>query len=211
MIRSWLAKRGPGRADAAIVRWVVVDCETTGLDLDRARLLAIGAVAVRAARIEIGDSFSVRVKQDEPSEDASIVIHGIGPAEQALGDSAGDALHAFADFVGEAPVAAFHASFDRRILEREQRTAGLHSARRRWLDVAELLPVLYAGRMASRSSLDDWLQLFGIHHPLRHDALGDAFATAQLLQVALAEAPRHKLRTVGDLLAACSEQRWLAP
>ena len=211
MIRNWLANRGLGRADAATVRWIVVDCETTGLDLDRARLLAIGAVAVHAARIEINDSFSVRVRQDEPSEDSSIVIHGIGPTEQALGDRAWDALQAFGEYVGEAPLAAFHAPFDRKILERERRTAGLHSVRWRWLDLAELLPVLYSGRMPSRSSLDDWLKSFGIHHPLRHDALGDAFATAQLLQIALAEASRHKLRSVGELLAASSAHRWLAP
>jgi DNA polymerase III subunit epsilon len=210
VIRNWLANRGHGRADAAIVRWVVVDCETTGLDLARARLLAIGAVAVRAARIELDDSFSVRVRQEQPSEDPSIVIHGIGPEEHARGDDVRDALQAFADFVGEAPLAAFHAPFDRTILQRERRDAGLRSVRWQWLDLAELLPVLYADRAAGRSSLDDWLQSVGIHHPAHHDALDDAFATAQLLQVALAEAPRHGLHSVGELLVASSEQRWLA-
>jgi DNA polymerase-3 subunit epsilon len=205
----WLANRRWGGADAATVRWAVVDCETTGLDLDRARLLAIGAVAVRAARIDVNESFSARIRQEQPSEDPSIVIHGIGPAEQALGDNVRDALQAFDDFVDEAPLAAFHAPFDRRILQRERRTANLRSVRWQWLDLAELLPILHADRAAGRSSLDDWLQSFGIHHPARHDALGDAFATAQLLQVALAEAPRHGLRSVGELFAACASQRWL--
>lgn len=209
MIR-WLANRHQGRADAASVRWVVVDCETTGLDLDRARLLAIGAVAVLATRIEINDSFSVRVRQDQPSEDPSILIHGIGLTEQAVGESVSDALQSFARFVGEAPLAAFHAPFDRKILDLERRTAGLGPTRWRWLDLAELLPILYPDRTADRSSLDDWLQSFGIHHPARHDALGDAFATAQLLQIALAQAQRQGLNSVGELFAASSSHRWLA-
>jgi DNA polymerase III subunit epsilon len=205
----WLANRRQGRADAASVRWVVVDCETTGLDLERARLLAIGAVAVLATRIEIDDSFSVRVRQDQPSEDPSIVIHGIGPTEQALGESVSDALQSFAHFVGEAPLAAFHAPFDRKILDLERRAASLDSTGWLWLDLAELLPILYPDRAAGRSSLDDWLQSFGIHHPMRHDALGDAFATAQLLQIALAQAQRQGLHSVGAMLAASSSHRWL--
>jgi DNA polymerase III epsilon subunit-like protein len=38
-------------------RWVAIDCETSGLNPARDRLLAVGAVAVREARIEPADSF----------------------------------------------------------------------------------------------------------------------------------------------------------
>jgi hypothetical protein len=43
----------------------------------------------------------------------------------------------------------------------------------------------------------------------RHDALGDAFSTAQLLLVALAEAKRQGVDTVEGLRAAQRAGRWL--
>ena len=43
----------------------------------------------------------------------------------------------------------------------------------------------------------------------RHDALGDAFATAQLLLVLLAEAKRQRLETVEDLRGMERTRRWL--
>jgi len=45
--------------------------------------------------------------------------------------------------------------------------------------------------------------------PARHDALGDAFSTAQLLLVALAEAKRQGIDAVEGLRAAQRAGRWL--
>ena len=53
-------------------RWVVVDCETSGLDAARDRLLSIGAVAVRAGRIELAEAFSALLRQDAPSDPANM-------------------------------------------------------------------------------------------------------------------------------------------
>jgi hypothetical protein len=43
----------------------------------------------------------------------------------------------------------------------------------------------------------------------RHDALGDAFSTAQLLLVVLAEARRQGTATVEALRALARSSRWL--
>jgi len=44
-------------------------------------------------------------------------------------------------------------------------------------------PVLLPDRAKSCKSLDAWLEAYGILNVKRHDALADALATAQLLQV----------------------------
>ena len=44
----------------------------------------------------------------------------------------------------------------------------------------------------------------------RHDALGDAFAAAQLLLVVLAELKRQRSSTVEELIKAECDARWLA-
>ena len=48
-MRSWLERVWPRRdaAASAVERWLVLDVETTGLDVHRDQLLAIAAVGVR--------------------------------------------------------------------------------------------------------------------------------------------------------------------
>jgi len=190
------------RTPIAAARWVAIDCETSGLDAARDRLLSVGAVAVRDARVELSDCFEAWVKQRTPSAAANILIHGIGGDAQLAGLPLEDVLRNLAAYVGDAALpVGFHADFDATVLRRHG------FARRRWLDLAVLAPALFPGRKAK--ALDDWLAEFGIAAHQRHDALGDAFSTAQLLLVALAEAKRQGLDTVEGLRAAQRAGRWL--
>jgi DNA polymerase-3 subunit epsilon len=201
---------GSGEATALrAARWAVVDCETSGLDAARDRLLAVAAVRVEGGRIDLGESFSALVRQEAPSEHANILVHGIGGEAQRGGRPAGEALREFAGFVGEAIPVAFHASFDDAVLRRAMATAGLR-APQGWLDLARLAPALVPGPGHAQRALDDWLGHFGIAHPARHEALGDAYATAQLLLVLLAEAERQGAGTVDKLRRLEGAGRWLA-
>ena len=67
---------------------MVVDCETSGLDAARDRLLSVGAVAVRGGRIELGSGFRMVLRQDAPSDPANILVHGIGGEAQFGGRAA---------------------------------------------------------------------------------------------------------------------------
>jgi DNA polymerase-3 subunit epsilon len=194
------------RTPLATVRWVVLDCETSGLDIARDRLLSVGAVAVREGRIALADAFEARVRQQAPSAPENIVIHGIGGDQQVLEGRALDAvMEELADFLGNDPPVAFHAAFDAGILRRH----GL-SVRTPWLDLAGLAPALFPALAGNDGSLDHWLAAFAIPAQGRHEALGDAFATAQLLLILLNEAQRQRVETVEDLLKTERAGRWLA-
>ncbi len=90
-------------------------------------------------------------------------------------------------YVGKSPLVAFRAEFDRVMLERAMRDV---------LGVPLGLPldrprVPAAGAVSGHEccdSLDEWLAHFGGDIAVRHHALADAYATAQLLQIALAAA-----------------------
>ena len=110
-------------------------------------------------------------------------------------------------FIGGAMPVAFHAPFDKAILERAFAHAGMKAPRKRWLDLAELAPVLFADRKAN--DLDSWLAAFGIECDARHDALNDAYATAPLLLVLLQKARQERVATAEALLRVASSQRWL--
>lgn len=205
---GWLgAFAGRGRGAAIDARWVVVDCETSGVDADRDDLLSVAAVAVQGRRILTGDCFEAIVRPPEASARDNILVHGIGRQRQAAGQEARAALSSFMAYAGEAPRVAFRAPFDRKVLARALRRVG-ERERGSWLDLAELLPVLFPRRGEASSSLDAWLAAFAVPHHLRHDALGDAYATAQLFQIALSEAVRHGFRTVGAVLRAAQAGRW---
>lgn len=190
-------------------RWVVVDCETSGLDPARDRLLAVGAVAVRAGRIELGESFNAVLRQDAASDPANILVHGIGGEAQRNGRPAAEVLHEFSEFLGDGLPVAFHAPFDDAVLRRAMaRQPGLRLPRG-WLDLAQLAPALHPGPDRVRRALDDWLAEFGIACPARHDALADAYATAQLLLVLLAEAERQGAGTVDRMRRLERSGRWI--
>jgi len=189
------------RTPIAAARWVAIDCETSGLDAARDRLLSVGAVSVINGRIDLPDCFEARVRQRTPSAADNILIHGIGGDAQLAGLPLLQVIQKLAAHVDDAIPVGFHADFDATVLRRHG------FARRRWLDLAALAPALFPRRKAK--ALDDWLAEFGIAVHERHDALGDAFSTAQLLLVALAEAKRQGVDTVEGLRAAQRAGRWL--
>lgn len=195
---------GEDSAHPRAMRWVVLDCESSGLDPERDRLLSLGAVAVREGRIVHADCFSAVLRQAEASDVPNILVHGIGGDAQRAGRDPGEALGEFARYARDSPAVAFHAAFDRALLQR-----AIPGWRPRWLDLAQLAPALFPANATSCRSLDDWLAAFAIDVPARHDAQADAYATAQLLLVLLAEAERQGLGAARELFAAERSRRWL--
>jgi DNA polymerase-3 subunit epsilon len=169
-------------------RFVVVDVETTGLNLMADTLISIGAVAVVNGRIALADSFSVVVQQRESSRKENILIHGISGSEQREGVLPADALLAFLEYLGKSPLVAFHVDFDETMIKRALRQYLGVSFKRSWLDLAYVLPALYPELSLKHRALDDWASHFDIHNDDRHNALADALTTAQLLLVAIARA-----------------------
>jgi DNA polymerase-3 subunit epsilon len=191
---SWFFRRTP----LSQARWVVIDCETSGLDPRRDRLLSVGAVRVRSERIELDDAFTARVRSPVASAAENILVHGIGGDAQLAAPAAEEVLPQLALFVERSIPVAFHAWFDREVLQR----AGLRLAQR-WLDLEPLAHALYPEKKLR--TMDEWISAFGIQPAGRHEALLDALAAAELLLVLLARAAREGMRTVEDVRAAAGK------
>lgn len=168
-------------------RWVVVDVETSGLDTARAQLLSIACVAVQVnwqsgyLAITPGDSFEIFVRPETPVTDrANILLHGIGQQQQLQGLPVGLALQQFVDYVGSAPLFAFHASFDERVLQRHLRSALGQRLRNPWADIAPLCAI--ALPKAQAQSLDEWMEHLNINCSARHQAAADTWAECEILQ-----------------------------
>jgi DNA polymerase-3 subunit epsilon len=172
-------------------RLVVLDVETTGLNLAHDTLISIGAVAVQNGRIALHDAFSVILQQREISEKENILIHGITGSQQRAGIDPVDGLLSFLDYLGNSPLVAFHVTFDETMIRRALRDYLGMSFKHPWLDLAYVLPALNPELLRSHRALDDWLMRFAISNDDRHNAVADAMATAQLWLVAIAQARRR--------------------
>ena len=201
-VRAWRARpRVPEATALAATRFVVLDVETTGLNPRRDRLLSIGAVPVERLRLVPGGTFTVLLQNEAPSTRENIVVHGLTPARQAAGEPRAQALGRFLEFLGKAPCVAFHADFDRAVLERalhEELGVRLPNP---WLDLAALAPALVPQARLAQATLDDWLAHFRIPVHARHDAVHDAYAAAELLLLLLARARARGLSTLAQLRA----------
>jgi DNA polymerase-3 subunit epsilon len=188
-------------------RYVTVDVETTGMDMHRDRLLSIGAVAVERGVIALSRCLDVVVRQDTSSSADNILVHRIGGQRQLAGVDRAEALLQFLEYVGHAPLVAFRAEFDRTVIDRALKEVLGVKTMSRWIDLADLLPALYPGN--EHRTMDDWLRAMGIHMIERHDALADALATAQMLQVCLHRAAALQMTCPQHLIEMTKAQHWL--
>ena len=146
-------------------RYVVLNTEATGLDLERDRLLAVGAIAIDGGLLHPQDAYYAQL---EPSP--------------------GDALASLLGFTGRCPLVVFNATFNRTLLERAFARQLGFTPEFLWIDLYFLLPSLFPERLERPGRLADWMAAFEIETFQRHHALGDAWAIAQLFLAAQSRA-----------------------
>ena len=202
-------------------RWVVADIESSGLDLSRDQLIAIGAVVVAGRKVALAESFEIVLKQEQVSTNDNILIHRIVGQQQIAGADPADALLSFLEFVGDSPMVGYHAPFDARMIERAcRRYLGVDPGLQ-WLDLANVAPALQgrAGQAGQASGefenrrnsrgLDWWLDHYAIKIASRHNAAADALGTAQLLTALLPACAAQGHHTIGALVKLSDEFQWL--
>lgn len=193
----------------ANTRYVIVDVESSGLNMKRDRLISIGAVAVVDGRMSFRDAFQVVLRQDQVSTHANILIHGIGGSAQSGGIEPAEALLAFLHYVGKAPLVAYHAFFDQAMIDKAMREYLGIVPGQTWIDLAWVLPDLFPHKMNAQVSLDSWLKLFEIENILRHNAVSDAYATAKLLQASMARAAQKGADSPDSFINIEKARRWM--
>lgn len=189
-------------------RSVVMDVETTGLNLSRDKLIAIGATAIDGGRINLGSSFEVVLQQQASSNKDNILIHGIGGTAQTEGVPPVEALLRFLEFIGKDPLIAFHVTFDKTMIRRAIKRYLGFNFKHPWLDLAYVMPGLNPQLAHRLRALDDWTSHFGIQNYARHNALADAISTAQLYLVAQEQASHRSIETYKGLQDLEKVQHW---
>ncbi|WP_116105778.1 PolC-type DNA polymerase III [Lewinella sp. IMCC34191] len=164
---------------------VVLDAETTGLDVRRDRILSLGALRVTGNSISLADKFEAYLPVPAGFDaSGSVSIHGIIPNSTRYHHMDEPTLLAsFLQYVGSNVIVGHHINFD---VEMINRSLQRHDAEPLWntvIDTADLARRLRpAGYWTPPHdySLDALAKRYSIPLSDRHTALGDCYITAVL-------------------------------
>jgi len=211
-----LFRRGPS-ADCGVdpsallesTRFVVMDTELTGLDRKKDSIVSVGAVAMQGGRIQLGETFYEMVSPETALRHESVVVHGITPSEVAGKRSIGEVVGDFLAFCSGAVVVGHFLSLDLGFLDREMKRLDRGKFPQPVADTLRMHEWTQEHQRGARGQYDAFEEnkdLFSMvkryHIPVSaaHNALMDAYITAQLFQRFLSMLPALGVRTVKDLL-----------
>ena len=159
-------------------RFVVLDTETTGLDIVNDRILSIGAVAITNNQIDVADSFEFYLTQDEFNTE-TVEIHGILKEGSIDKISEKEAIEIFINYIGNSVLIAHHAAFDIEMINAALKRMNLPKLKNKRIDTGILYKKL-EGKKDNHFNLDVLCDEFNIPKHDRHTASGDAFITSLL-------------------------------
>jgi DNA polymerase-3 subunit epsilon len=188
--------------------YVVVDTELTGLDEAKDSIVSIGAVRMTGSRIELGNTFYRLVSPRTELTAASVVIHEITPSDVKEEPGIEQVLEEFLAFCGNAVLVGHFVSIDLSFLNRELNRAGKPGIANAAIDTFSMydwlksrrLPYACFEKTPERFRLFDIVKCFGIPVNGAHNAIQDAFATAQLFQRFLPLLAEAGVSDIRDLL-----------
>jgi DNA polymerase III subunit epsilon len=172
------------------IQYVVIDTELTGLNERKDSIISIGAVRMSGTRIELAGSFHQLVKPETEFRPKSVVVHEITPSDVLEKPNIDSILSEFVHFCDEDIIVGHCVSIDLCFINREmKRIVGktMHNPVIDTYKVYEWLKRKVPTRTCfssspQSSSLYEIAKCFSIAVRGAHNALVDAFITAQLLQ-----------------------------
>ncbi|KZD01354.1 3'-5' exonuclease [Oceanibaculum pacificum] len=175
---------------------LVLDCETTGLDVASDRVVSLATVRMHGARIYHHVTLDRLVRPEIPIPARASVVHGITDAMVAGAPPIADILpEALAAMRGKV-VIGHSIAFDMALLRREAQRSGIA-----WEEPATLCTALLYSALEPRAAdgnLEAIAQSLGLVPEGRHTALGDCLLTAEIYASLLPRLQRQGVTTLDE-------------
>lgn len=189
-------------------RYVVLDTELTGLDEKKDSIISMGAVKMVGGKIQVADSFYRLVNPGTKFSAKSVVIHEITPSDVSEKPDIKAGIKEFLDFCGDDILVGHCVSIDLSFINKEAKrffgkplhnpaldTSAIYERLRRRFSAGETFTFSFRD-----SGLYEIAKHFGIDVTGAHNALKDAFITAQVFQRFLPMLAGGGVVSIGDLL-----------
>lgn len=193
------------------VDFVVFDTELTGLNQSKDSIVSIGGVRMHGGRIEVGTPFYRVVSPRTELTGKSIVIHGITPSETEGCPDMETLLPEFLDFCGDRILIGHFISMDIGFVNTEMKRAMGRTMSNGAIDTVTLYRSIrqcdsdrcaYYDERSENANLFELADKYGIEVNGAHNALSDAYITAQLFQKFVSILQARGVHTIKDLLRA---------
>jgi len=190
-------------------QYIVFDTELTGLNLKKDSIVSLGAVKMAGMRIDLSKTYYRIVEPTAKLTGKSVVIHGITPSEASLSPRIDLLLPEFLDFCGYGIIVGHFVPIDLEFINKEMiRMFGFSMQSPaidtqmiyRWIRKKEEKLCAYHTGMREEMDLFSLASKYSIPVKEAHNALNDAFITAQLFQRFLSILSEFGVQTVDDLL-----------
>jgi len=193
--------------DAALrsQRWVVLDLETSGLNLNRDQVLSIGAVVIEDGAVDFSQMFERTLQRAETKLSPSVLIHGLGPARSPPAVTRW--TRCWISWSSSATARCWPS------MRGSINTCWPGRSRTAWVIAwpipsstwPTIAPLLYPEALLREAGLDDWIDHFHLQVGERHHASADALATAELMLILLSRARQQHIDTPRALQARLSQ------
>ncbi len=98
--------------------WVALDCETTGLDVNKDEIISIAAVRIAGNRIMTSARLELLVRPERRVSAESVRIHQLREQDVAQGMAPEAAMTALMEFIGSRPLVGYYLEFDIAMIDR---------------------------------------------------------------------------------------------
>jgi DNA polymerase-3 subunit epsilon/CBS domain-containing protein len=178
---------------------IVLDLETTGLDVRTDRIVQIGGVYITDGQIDHDNVISINVDPGVEIPARSTRIHGL-TAKKLKGEAKiGEAFASLDEAIGTLPIIGFNIGFDLAVLINEARRLNLDWEPPPAICLRLLSQSVFgAGSSAIVADLDGLADYFNIDTKTRHSATGDALITAQVFTALIPELNKEGVRTFAE-------------
>jgi len=162
---------------------VVVDCETTGLDVSKDDIITIAAVKVRGNRILTSEKFVAVARPEAKMRAEAIKVHRVFESEVEKGERIRQIMRDFLRFVGGRPLVGYYLEFDVAMIDKNVLPLIQIELPNKMIEVS----AMYYERRYGDGHPGDQIDLafarilhdLGIPMLDQHDALNDAIMTAE--------------------------------
>lgn len=189
--------------------FVVFDTELSGLDVRKDFIVSIGAVKMTGGTVHVSKEFYRLVQPEGEMTKKSIEIHGITPGELEKQEDMDRVLPDFLAFIRDSVLVGHFVNIDLRFMNRTLKNRHISRLENPAIDTHTVHDWLYENGVefrkhyhggSTKTDLFSVAQRYGITVDTAHDALNDAFITAQLFQRFLHFLHADGMHTLNELL-----------
>lgn len=155
--------------------YIVLDVETTGLDVYKERMIEFAAVKLVGNKIT--DTFETLINPEQPIRYSSYLIHNISQEMVADAPKLPEIMPKILDFIGEYPIVGHNVIFDYSFINQASKIVYGKEITNRTIDSQALFKEVFPDEPSH--GLEALMNRMGVEYSTRHRAMADAEGLAK--------------------------------